>query len=264
MIAQLSFMDPPKTKAYNGTVIYETKGPAREYRELACNLYKGCDHGCFYCYGPDATFTDRETFRQIRLRDAILAKIEKDAKKYGEAGETRQILLCFTTDPYCHLDVQHRLSRHAIQILHSHGLAVAILTKGGSRSLRDLDLLTPTDSYACTLTSLDPIKSREWEPEAALPADRISALEAFHRAGIPTWVSLEPVLDTAATLEIISRTAPIVDEFKVGKLNHYPQLEKEPDWRKFGLEAITLLKSLGKRYYIKRDLRAYLTELEVG
>ena len=32
--------------------IYETSGRAREYRELACNLYVGCDHACRYCYVP--------------------------------------------------------------------------------------------------------------------------------------------------------------------------------------------------------------------
>lgn len=33
--------------------IYEPSGKAREYSPLALNLYKGCDHGCNYCYVPD-------------------------------------------------------------------------------------------------------------------------------------------------------------------------------------------------------------------
>jgi DNA repair photolyase len=149
------------------------------------------------------------------------------------------------------------MTRRAIQILHDAGMRVTILTKGGSRSLRDLDLLGPGDSYGCTLTSLGPAVSSRWEPNAAPPGDRIEALAAFHEAGVPTWVSLEPVLDPGATLEIIRRTAPVVDEFRVGKLNYRSEAEAI-DWRTFGREVVRVLERLGKAYYIKKDLRAYM------
>ena len=74
---------------------------------------------------------------------------------------------------------------------------------------------------------------------------------------MPTWVSLEPVLEPAASLEIIRETAPYVNLFKVGKLNYHP-MARSIDWRAFGLAAIALLESLGKPYYIKKDLAAYL------
>ena len=76
-------------------------------------------------------------------------------------------------------------------------------------------------------------------------------------AGIPTWVSLEPVLDPAVALEIIRQTHPFVDLFKVGKLNYHP-LAKSIDWPQFARDAVTLLKSLGKAYYVKNDLSCYL------
>ena len=44
------------------SIIYEPRGKAREYAELAVNLYKGCSHACVYCYAPAATFCDREKF----------------------------------------------------------------------------------------------------------------------------------------------------------------------------------------------------------
>ena len=44
-------------------IIYEPKGRAREYSPLAANLYRGCGHGCIYCYAPAVTFTAREVFR---------------------------------------------------------------------------------------------------------------------------------------------------------------------------------------------------------
>jgi DNA repair photolyase len=249
---------PVTTKPYHGSVIYETVGRAREYRELACNLYTGCDHGCTYCYAPNALQRQRSVFHsQVQPRKDILSKLAKDATGYGKVGERRQVLFCFATDPYCHADTEHALTRQSIRICHQHGLSVCTLTKGGTRSLRDLDLFGAGDSYACTLTSLDPDISRRWEPNAALPEDRIEALSAFHAAGVHTWVSLEPVLNADTTLEIIRQTSPHVDEFKVGKLN-YRQEAKAIDWARFARDAIALLDRLGKRYYIKQDLRAYL------
>ena len=104
-----------------------------------------------------------------------------------------------------------------------------------------------------------------WEPGAALPGDRIVTIEAFHDAGIETWVSLEPVLDPDTALQIIRRTHEFVDLYKVGKLNyentlpgHLRSLVDHIDWRAFGIAAVDLLRSLGKSYYVKKDLAAFL------
>ncbi len=242
----------------NGTLIYEPRGRAREYAPLACNLYGGCDHACTYCYAPDAVHKDRAGFATPHTRgDDFLTRLDKEGKRLATAHVTGQVLLCFTCDPYQHLDVAERLSREAIRILHRHGFPVSVLTKGGSRALRDINLFFNTDAFATTLTLLSDKHSLAWEPGAALPEDRIETLQAFHKAGIPTWVSLEPVLNPESTLELIRRTHPFVDLYKVGTLNHHP-LAKTIDWRKFAVDATTLLASLGKQHYIKDDLRAYL------
>ncbi len=238
---------------YTGTTIYETRGKAREYRELAANLYTGCNHGCQYCWAPLVLKRDRKQFHSgVTPRTDILKKLQKDAKGYQLAGERRQVLFCFTCDPY--FDGDNSITRSAIQMLHAHDLSICALTKGGTRALRDMDLFTPADSFATTLTTLDEATSRQWEPNAAAPDNRMNTLYAFHKAGIPTWVSLEPVLDPDVTLDIIRRTAEYVDEFKVGVLNYHPQA-KSINWKQFGERAVTLLESLGKSYYLKADLR---------
>ena len=242
-----------KVRAYKGRVIYETKGRAKEYRELACNLYSGCDHRCVYCYAPKVLQRDRLEFQKPEPRKGIIGSIEHDAQRM--AGEDRQILFCFTCDPYQKLDVEYGLTREAIEACHKYGLSISVLTKGGSRALRDLDLFTSQDSFAMTLTLLDEEESRKWEPGAASPQDRIDTMRKFHEAGIPTWVSLEPVIEVDATLEIIRQTHTFVDEFKVGVLNYHPS---QIDWRRFGKEVVALLKSLGCAYYLKHDLRRYL------
>jgi DNA repair photolyase len=260
MVSQLAMFDVKQNvpDLSRCSLIYEPRGRAREYADLACNVYSGCDHGCIYCYAPSTLRKQRTAFAQSSLRsNGFLKRLEKEAAKYQAAGVHKQVLLSFTCDPYQHLDVTEQVTRQAIKILHRYDLPVCILTKGGSRALRDWGLLDERDAFASTLTCLDETESLRWEPNAALPNDRIATLRKFHNVGIPTWVSLEPVLNPEVSLEIIRRTHEFVDLFKVGKLNYHP-LAQSMDWADFGHQAIELLKSLGKDYYIKKDLAQYL------
>ena len=238
-------------------VIYEPKGKALEYAPLAVNLYDGCQHGCTYCYAPDVLHKDKAQFIDAKPRLDIIARLSKEAPKRPQAGNKASVLLCFTCDPYQPLEDTHMITRRAINILHAHGYAVSILTKGGHRATRDFDLLTDEDLFGTTLTFIDEGDSKHWEPGAALPGDRLRALQIAHDHGIRTWVSLEPVIDPRQTLELISATHKYVDEFKVGKWNHDPRAA-DIDWRKFGHDAINLLENLGKKYYIKADLKKHL------
>lgn len=240
-----------------GLVIYEPKGRAAEYAPLAVNLYRGCGHGCVYCYGPNATFMEREAFKEATPRPDIIKRLEKDAPKATADRAKGNVLLSFTSDCYQPLDGSYQLTRQAIIILHQNGFNVAILTKGGKRAERDFDLYGSGDEFAVTLTFLDKQKSLEWEPMAAIPRERIESLRKAHDLGIRTWVSLEPVIDPAESLEIIRQTYTFVDLFKVGKLNYHPRAD-EINWQKFAKDAITTLKQYGCRYYIKRDLKEYL------
>lgn len=235
------------------SIIYEPSGRAREYADLAANLYSGCSHGCQYCYAPGAMRMNRDEFHLMaKPRKDVLKLLERDCKKL--AGSGKQVLLCFSTDPYQPCEEQHQLTRQAIEILHQYGLFVNVLTKGGTRACRDFDLLGPGDAFGTSLTFAAYADSEKWEPGAALSNDRLAAMALAHREGIPTWASMEPVIDPIGTLTLIELAAPYCDFFKVGKLNHHP-LEKTIDWRKFGEDAETLLRSLGKPYYIKKDLR---------
>ncbi|MFC2013754.1 radical SAM protein [Chloroflexota bacterium] len=239
-----------------GLVIYEPRGRAGEYAPLAVNLYRGCGHGCIYCYAPEATFIDQTEFIKATPRQGIIKKLDKDAPQAALDGHRGNVLLCFTCDPYQPINELHGLTRQAITILRRNGFYVTILTKGGKRAERDFDLLRPGDEFATTLTFLDEQKSLRWEPGAAPPEERIESLRKAHELGIKTWASLEPVIEPTESIEIIRQTHSFVDLFKVGKLNYHPR-EKEIDWRKFLQECIATLKQYGCQYYIKKDLRRY-------
>lgn len=237
--------------------IYAPAGQAGEYAPLAANPYRGCGHGCAYCYVPAVIKMKRQEFDAgAVLRPAFMDGVLRDAKKYQAAGITEQVMLSFTSDPYHRGNIAP--TRETLRTLIEHGLGICTLTKGGTRALRDLDLFRPgRDSFASTLTSLNADFSKKWERNAALPADRLIALRAFHEAGIFTWVSLEPTLNVESSLEIVEATHGFVDLFKVGRANYLP-MTKSTDWREYTHRMIELLVRLGARHYIKKDLQAFL------
>lgn len=239
-------------------LIYEPKGKAREYAPLACNVYSGCDHACKYCYAPSACHRYRESFIIPTDRPGnFLETLKKDAEKMPQESRLSSVLLSFTCDPYQKFDTIRRTTRQVIKILHETGFNVTILTKGGSRALADLDLFTLQDTFATTLTTLDESESLEWEPGAALPENRINTIKEFKKAGISTWVSLEPVINPAQVQQIIRETSDFVDLYKVGKLNYHP-LAQQIDWSLFAKQTIKLLAELEKPYYVKQDLLPFL------
>jgi len=247
-------------------MIYETRGRAREYFELAANLYSGCEHGCVYCFGPDILSKNRADFvqRASPRKDAI-KQLVRDADRLSRRGETRHILLSFVTDPYQPADVYYQLTRQAIEILHSSGLKVALLTKAGPLAARDFDLLERDDLFGQTLTLIDQRRSVVWEPNAALPEARMANLKEAYLRGIGTWVSCEPVIDPMETLACISATADYVQHYKVGTLNYPRKIPQDLrpvveriDWKAFAQNVVILLNRLGKSYYIKKDLARFL------
>lgn len=251
------------------SVIYETKGRAREFNELAINLFTGCGHQCIYCYGAtvlhqlDYDFKNKPKPR-VTPEDIVRSAFEWSQYEYRSKGHIpRRILLCFVTDPYQPIEQETQLTRKAIKILHNHALNVIILTKGGLRSARDFDLLTPQDAYAATLTCDNPIDSLRWEPFAARPIERINVLEEAHSRGIETWVSLEPVIYPEQTIALVQQTYKFVGHYKIGTMNYHPQ-GKNVNWRSFGWEIKRMMDELGIHYYFKKDLLKEMGVLSVN
>ncbi|QGH73460.1 MAG: DNA repair photolyase [Siphoviridae sp. ctvD11] len=236
--------------------IYRPKGKAGEYSPLALNIYKNCDHGCNYCYVPRFQgFAGHHTQPVIPRLD--LQALEKEAPKYSD---TEQVLLCFTCDPYCQADVLYQDTRKVLDIFRRNNILTAILTKGGTRCLRDLDLFESMKDrikVGATLTFTDAEKSRKVERTAADPSDRFQALKTLHEHGIKTWVSLEPVIELKETLNVIKETHTYVDQYKLGLTNYY----KPPvpiDWSLLLELCTTLFHDYGNDYYIKKDLHPFL------
>lgn len=237
------------------TGIYTPRGRALEYGKKACELYMFCGHGCRYCYVPGCTGVKESEWRKVNavpLQNAIGA-LRKSAEKW--AGSSERVLFSFFSDPYNPMEPRVGVMREALSIMRANDIPFQVLTKGGSRAVRDFYLYGPHDAFATTMVFITEAMVKKWEPGAASVEDRINAIRMAKRKGIETWVSLEPVIDVEESLEIIRITAPWVDLFKVGKLNHDPARECKIDWRRFGMDALSLLESLGKRYYFKDDMK---------
>lgn len=226
--------------------IYEPKGKAKEYGDLAINIYTGCPHRCFYCFAPRVLHMDKETFHShVEPRKGIVEAVQKQIERENITGKL--IHLCFTCDPYPS-GYDTTPTREIIKILKASGNHVQILTKG--YEIRDLDLLDGEDWYGITMDGMNTIKS-------ALGG--LFALESAKQRGIKTWISFEPVLDAESVLAAIKSVSEnkAVDKIKIGKLNYYPS---DIDWASFGRRAEAICREYGLDYYIKESLRA---EMEV-
>jgi len=239
------------------SIIYTPKGKAREYSPLAANFYNGCDHGCIYCYAPGIKRQTREEYNTcVTPRRDLLHQLERDCKQY--AYSRQQVLFNFMGDPYCRANDKYKITRGALSLMFNNHIPVAILTKGGSRALQDIDIIKKFKEHikvGATLTFYDKEKSIEWEPRAASPEDRMSMLRQFHKEGVKTWASFEPVIEPEESLTLIKETLDCVDEYKIGKLNNHKGMDKAVDWTSFLASVVDVLRGANKPFYIKYDLR---------
>jgi DNA repair photolyase len=238
-------------------IIYEPQGAAREYSNLALNIYKGCEHACKYCFGPSALNTKRELYNSdANPKKSILDRIRKDTQYLAKNNINDEILLSFIGDPYQPAETKYHLTRKTLEILIEYNRPFTVLTKGGTRAVNDFDLFAsyPKSRFGTSLSFTNQQDADEWEPGAASIHDRIEAIMNAHTQGIPTWVSLEPVIYPKQAIKIIKTLYPYVNHWKVGKINHMKQVEKKVDWIQFREEVRELLDLLDADYYLKKCL----------
>lgn len=252
------------------SIIYEPKGKAREYSPLAANFYNGCNHGCLYCYAPDIKNQSREFYSNYTSpRQNVVNLFENDARNLY--CSSRQVLFNFMGDPYCEAEKKYKITSKCLSISLENKIPVSILTKGGSACLCDLEkfkLFGHHIKVGATLTFYNKELSAKYENGAANPLDRLEALKILHENKIKTWSSFEPVLDIQESIMLIKKSLPFCDEYKIGKINNYNNLDKTINWTYFLKEVVSILRSNNKDFYVKKDLReaapsVYLTKNEI-
>jgi DNA repair photolyase len=169
--------------------------------EQSINPYRGCSHGCIYCYArPSHAYMGLSPGLDFETRLFYKA----DAAKMLEEQLARPGYLCKSitlganTDPYQPVERSMKVSRAILEVLQRTRHPVAIITKS-ALVLRDLDLLTDMArdrlaSVAVSVTTLDPELKRVMEPQAASPRARLRTLAELAAAGIPTSVMAAPMI----------------------------------------------------------------------
>jgi DNA repair photolyase len=182
--------------------------------DTSLNPYRGCEHGCAYCYArPTHEYLgfsaglDFETKILVKERAPELLRRELSAPRW----RPQVVALSGVTDPYQPLERRTRLTRRCLEVFAEFRNPVSIITKSALVT-RDVDLLRrladdDAVSVSISITTLDAALQRALEPRASSSARRLAAIETLARAGIPTGVMVAPILpgltdaETPAILE---------------------------------------------------------------
>jgi DNA repair photolyase len=169
--------------------------------DRAVNPYRGCEHGCVYCYArPSHAYLgyspglDFET--KLLFKPDVAELLEKELRKPGYVA--RPLALGSNTDPYQPVERTLKLTRSVLQVLERCNHPLSIVTKSAG-VVRDLDILTQLAKRRLvrvwlSVTTLDPSLARDMEPRAAAPARRLQAVEMLARAGVPVGVLAAPMI----------------------------------------------------------------------
>ncbi len=169
------------------------------YFDHSVNPYRGCEHGCIYCYArpyhsylnlsPGLDFETR-LVAKTNIAEVLAAEIAKPS--YQPAS----LNIGSATDCYQPIEREWQLTRHIIEALNRAAHPFSLITKSSGVE-RDIDLIAAAALHKraavyITITSLDRRLARLLEPRAAAPHRRLQTIRTLVQAGIPVGVSVAP------------------------------------------------------------------------
>ncbi len=190
------------------TIITTNRSPDISF-DQSINPYRGCEHGCIYCYArPSHCYLglsaglDFESQLFAKPNAAELLERELARPSY----KPKVIALGANTDPYQPIERTWRISREILQVLATARHPVGIVTKSALVT-RDIDILAPMArdglvKVALSVTTLDRMTARKMEPRASTPDKRLQAIRELSEAGIPTAVMVAPIIPAINDSEI--------------------------------------------------------------
>lgn len=193
----------PKTQCISDdsqTIITRNRSPDLGF-EYSLNPYRGCEHGCSYCYArPYHEFLgysaglDFETRLMVKEKAPDLLEVELARKSW----KPRTLACSGVTDCYQPIEKQYRITRECLRVLRDFRNPIGVVTKNALVT-RDSDYLAELAHFnaavvAISLTSLDPNLAGKLEPRATRPSGRLQAISELADAGVPVGISLAPVI----------------------------------------------------------------------
>ncbi|MDX2233094.1 MAG: PA0069 family radical SAM protein [Hyphomonadaceae bacterium] len=182
------------------TIISRNDSPDLSF-DRTINTYRGCEHGCIYCYArPNHAYAGLspglDFERLLFAKENAAALLAKELAAPGYAPAT--LVMGGVTDVYQPIERTYAITRAVLEVLAAHQHPVAIITKS-ALVLRDLDILAPMAArglarVAISVTTLDRALARRLEPRAATPARRLETLRGLADAGVPAVIMTAPVI----------------------------------------------------------------------
>lgn len=192
------------------TVIARNSSPDVPF-DQSVNPYRGCEHGCIYCYARPSHsylgFSPGLDFeRELMYKPKVAEQLRREL---GIPNYRCKVLALGTnTDPYQPLEKKLGLMRGILELLVETRHPVTITTKSVLVE-RDLDLLQQLSvngliTVSLSVTTLDHDLARRLEPRAAAPRRRLQTLSRLAAAGIPTHISVAPIIPALTEHEMES------------------------------------------------------------
>jgi len=192
------------------TVISRNASPDVPF-EQSINPYRGCEHGCIYCYArashsylnlsPGLDFETRLFYKENAAQ-----RLEEELSRPNYV--CKPITLGANTDPYQPIERRLKITRGILDVLHRFQHPVSVITKSGLIR-RDLDVLGAMGrdnlaSVMVSVTTLDPSLKRILEPRTASHSARLDTIQALADAGVAVGVLAAPMIPAVNDKELES------------------------------------------------------------
>jgi DNA repair photolyase len=167
--------------------------------DQALNPYRGCEHGCSYCYArPTHSYLGYSPGLDFETKIVAKTNLPEllDRTLSRPSYIPRSTNIGSATDCYQPIERELLITRQILEVMQRHNHPFSIITKSSGIE-RDLDLLAPMASTGLaavyvTITTLDPALARKMEPRAASPRRRLDTIRRLAQAGVPVGVSVAP------------------------------------------------------------------------
>jgi DNA repair photolyase len=169
--------------------------------ETSLNPYRGCEHGCIYCYArPTHEYLGFSA--GLDFESKIMVKSETPKLLWAElespAWKPQVLVMSGVTDPYQPVEKKLRSTRGCLETLARFRNPVAIITKNRLVA-RDIDLLSELATHRAaavniSVTSLNSNLQRVLEPRTSPPNARLETVAQLRSAGIPVGVMVAPII----------------------------------------------------------------------
>jgi DNA repair photolyase len=191
--------------------------------EASVNPYRGCEHGCAYCYArPTHEYLgfsaglDFESKIMVKENAPELLRRELSSPRW----KPQVLAMSGVTDCYQPIERKLQITRRCLAVLAEFRNPVGIVTKNHLVT-RDIDLLAELARHHAavvniSITTLDGDLARTLEPRASPPVRRLAAIEELTRAEIPARVMFAPCIPGLNDHEMIAVLAAAAKAGAVG------------------------------------------------